>query len=243
MEIAERLRRDMIPALLVIGAVLGTSPALAAQDNPPSSGSAAQASSDTGPVAHKDLTLRTASIFFPDLATDRTTLSPEEKLRLAIKKSIAPASFLAAAAGSAINQATNSPSGYGQGAEGYGKRFGASMATRATSNLFGGFVIASLAREDPRYFVHGKGTFGQRLGHAVSRVVVAPKDRGGYGFNWGGVFGPLGAETFASTYQPVAEQTGGRTMRRYGIDLATAAGGNLLREFWPDIFKRLGLMK
>jgi hypothetical protein len=202
-----------------------------------------RAQSAPGTVAPEDLVLKKGSIFFPNLATSRTPLTADEKFVLSLKNSIAPASILGSAFGAGINQATNTPSGYGQGAEGYGKRFGASMATRATTNLFGGFMIASIAHQDPRYFVHGKGTFGQRLGHAISRVVVAPKDRGGYGFNWGGVFGPLGAEALANTYQPVAEQTGARTMTRYGIDLASTAGGNILREFWPDIFKRLGLKK
>ena len=223
---------------------------LAAQDK---SGPASQASTDsasvaqdkvqTGEVAPEDRVIRKRSLFFPDLATNRTPLSADQKFRLAMTSSVAPAAFLGSAFGAGINQATNTPSGYGQGAEGYGKRFGSSMATRATKNIFGNFVIATIARQDPRFFVHGRGTFGARFGHAISRVVVAPKDRGGYGFNWGGVFGPLGSEAFANTYQPVREQTGARTMQRYGIDLLTTAGANIMKEFWPDIFKHLGMAK
>ncbi len=196
-----------------------------------------------GPVAPEEKVLKRKSLFFPDLATTRKPMTVEEKFRLSVKNSVSPSAFLGSAVSAGIDQATNTPEGYGQGAEGYGKRFGASMATRASSNVFGGFILASIAHQDPRFFVHGEGSFGQRLGHAISRVVVAPKDRGGYGFNWGGVFGPLGAETLANAYQPVAEQTGARTMQRYGIDLATTAGINILKEFWPDIFKRLGLKK
>lgn len=233
-------------ALRIVGAVcvvLLLTPALLGQSDPAPSSSTDQTQSASGPVAHKQFVLSRASIFFPDLATDRTPLTAGGKLQLSLKKSVSPASFVASAVGAALNQATDSPSGYGQGSEGYGKRFGSSMATRATGNLFGDFLIASIAREDPRYFVHGDGTFGRRLGYAVTRLVVAPRDRGGYGFNWGGVFGPLAAQTFANTYQPEAEQTAGRTMKRYGIELGTTVGGNILREFWPDIFKRLGLMK
>ena len=168
----------------------------------------------------------------------------DQKFRLFVKNSIAPATILGSAFGAGIDQATNTPSGYGQGAEGYGKRFGASLATGATTNLFGGFIIASIAHQDPRYFVHGhQGTFGQRLGHAITRVVVAPNERGGYGFNWGGVFGPLAAQTLANVYMPVREQTGARTMSRYGTQMATIAGANILKEFWADIFKHLGLEK
>lgn len=204
---------------------------------------ASQEGQATGPVAPEEHVLKEKSKFFPDLATNRTPLTAEEKFRLAVKNSVAPSAILGSAFGAGINQATDSPEGYGQGAEGYGKRLGASMATLASKNMFGGFILASIAHQDPRYFVRGEGGFGQRLGHAVSRVVVAPKDRGGYGFNWGGVIGPLGAEALANTYQPVAEQTGARTLQRYGTDLAISAGMNVLKEFWPDIFKRLGLRK
>ncbi len=218
---------------------------LAAQQQAATAGNTKDDAAQTtqGPVAPEEKVLKEKSVFFPDLATTRKPLTVEEKFRLSLKNSVSPAAFLGSIVGAGIDQATNTPEGYGQGAEGYGKRFGASMGTRASTNVFGGFILPSIAHQDPRFFVRGEGSFGQRLGHAVSRVVVAPKDRGGYGFNWGGVFGPLGAEALANTYQPVAEQTGARTMQRYGTDLATAAGINILKEFWPDIFKHLGLKK
>jgi hypothetical protein len=251
-------RTGRISRLLLIGAFLLAlvipSP-IVAQDKPVPQAPATTRSDTTGsatedkaqrassPVAPQDLVLEKGSIFFPDLATSRLPLTVKEKFVLSVKNSVAPSAILGSAFEAGIDQATNSPGGYGQGAEGYGKRFGASLATGAATNLFGGFIIASIAHQDPRFFVHGEGTFGQRLGHALSRVVVAPNDRGGYGFNWGGVFGPLGAEALANTYLPVHEQTGARTMSRYGTDLAVTAGLNVVKEFWPDIFKHLGLKK
>lgn len=215
---------------------------IAASDSAGSSADQTKAASSPQ-EAPKDSVLKKRSIFFPDLATNRTPLTVDQKFRLFVTTSIAPSTILGSAFGAGIDQATNTPSGYGQGAEGYGKRFGASMATGAATNFFGGFIIASIAHQDPRYFIHGQGTFGQRLGHAISRVVVAPNDRGGYGFNWGGVFGPLAAQTLANTYMPVREQTGARTMSRYASQIATIAGVNVLKEFWADIFKHLGLQK
>jgi len=224
-------------AVSLVLAVSFIAPSLAAQEKPQ------PGQAPAGPVAPEDQVLKKSSAFFPDLAASRTPLTVDGKFRLFVKNSVSPGALLGAAAGAGIAQADDSPVGYGQGADGYGRRFGAALATNATSNLFGTFIISSIAHEDPRYFVHGKGAFGQRFGHAVSRVVVAPKDSGGYGFNWGGVFGPLGAETLANVYLPVHEQTGARTMERYGIHLAANAGGNILKEFWPDIFKHLGLKK
>jgi hypothetical protein len=226
-----RVRTALI-AVVFVSLVL---PAFAQQ--PPDAPSASQ--QQGGQHAGQDQVVSQHSIFFPNLATDRTPLRVSQKAELWVKNSVAPSAFLGSAFGAGIAQATNSPSGYGQGAEGYGKRFGAAMATHATTEFAGTFVIASLARQDPRYFVHGQGTFGQRFGHAISRVVVAPNDGGGYGFNWGGVFGPLVGETVANAYLPVHEQTGARTAQRYAVELGVKAGTNVLREFWPDIFKHL----
>jgi hypothetical protein len=219
-------------------AALPDAPSVAAADD-----QTPQAQPPKSVEAPQDHVLKKRSFFFPDLATSRAPLSPGQKFSLFARNSVSPAAIVGSAFGAGIGQATNSPSGYGQGGEGYGKRFGADMATNASSNFFGTFMIASIARQDPRYFVHGDGTFGERLGHAVSRVVVAPNDRGGYGLNWGGVFGPLAGETLANTYQPVHEQTGERTLTRYATRMATNAGINVLKEFWPDIFKHLGMRK
>jgi len=229
--------RRVHPAFILI-LVLAFQVCSAAQQaaNVPDAPSASQKSGEQAP---RDKVVAHRSIFFPNLATDRTPLTVGQKAELFVKNSVAPSAFLGAAAGAGIGQATNSPSGYGQGAEGYGKRFGALMATHATTEFVGTFVIPSIARQDPRYFIHGEGTFGQRLGHALSRVVVAPNDNGGYGFNWGGVIGPLAGETVANSYLPVHEQTGARTAERYGVEMAVKAGTNVMREFWPDIFKKL----
>jgi hypothetical protein len=232
-----RVRTVLILFFLFVSFVLPSF----AQQQPPDAPSASAQKANSGQQAPNQQVVEHHSIFFPNLATDRTPLTVSQKAGLWVKNSVAPSAWLGSAVGAGIAQATNSPSGYGQGAEGYGKRFGAAMATHATTEFAGTFVIASIARQDPRYFVHGQGTFGQRFGYALSRVVVAPNDGGGYGFNWGGVLGPLVGESVANAYLPVHEQTGARTAQRYAAELGVKAGTNVLREFWPDIFKHLGL--
>ena len=73
-----------------------------------------------------------------------------QKFKLAANNSVA-LSTTAAAVGAAFSQAIDSPSGYHQGAEGYGKRFGADMARAASDNMFGTFLLASALRQDPRF--------------------------------------------------------------------------------------------
>src|ERR1700716_2715785 len=131
------------------------------------------------------------SIFFPDIATSRGPLSTKQKFELFADESVAPSRFISSAAGAGIRQARNSLDGYGQGIGGYGKRFGSSMATGASSNFFGTFLLSSLLHRDPRYFVTLHGGTGHRIGYSLSRIVVARTDEGKNAANWAGMLGPL----------------------------------------------------
>ena len=183
------------------------------------------------------------SFFFPDLAHTTKPLSSGQKFLLAADVTIAPSALLATGASAAISQAKDSWPGYGQGWEAYGKRYGATMALDASTNLFGVFLLPSVLHHDPRYFPLAHASFGQHVAHALKRMVVTPTDAGGQALNVSGLVGPLGAEGLSNTYLPDAERTAGKTFERYGIQMAIIAGGNVLREFWPFIFKTLRIGK
>jgi hypothetical protein len=183
------------------------------------------------------------SIFFPSIATSRGALSSKQKFELFADESVAPSRFLSSAAGAGISQARNSLSGYGQEAGGYGKRFGSSMATAASTNFFGTFLISSLLHRDPRYFVTLHGGAAHRIGYALSRIVVARTDDGKDAANWAGMLGPLLAESLANSYLPVKEQTAGQTLQRYGLRIGLNTASNALREYWPTIFRNLRITK
>src|SRR5713101_3491875 len=187
--------------------------------------------------------LERRSIFFPSIATSKGALSSKQKFELFADESVAPSRFLSSAAGAGISQAQNSLEGYGQELGGYGKRFGSSMATAASNNFFETFLIASLLHRDPRYFVTLHGGAGHRIGYALSRIVVSRKDDGRDAANWQGMMGPLLAESLATSYLPVKEQTAGRTFQRYGIRIGLNTASNALREYWPTIFRNLRITK
>jgi hypothetical protein len=179
------------------------------------------------------------SFFFPDLAHTDTPLTSGQKFLLAADESVAPSVLIVAAMSAGINQARDSWPGYGQGWDGYGKRYGATLALNASTDMFGTFLLPSLLHHDPRYFVLARGSFSQKIGHALKSVAVTRTDAGGQAVNVSGVLGPLGAEGLANTYLPDAERTAGQTFERFGIQLAVIAAGNVAKEFWPAIFKRL----
>jgi len=189
------------------------------------------------------VTLSRRSIVFPEIATDPNPLGPKKKFMLFVDQSIAPFHFVTSAAGAGIDQARNELPDYGQGMTGYGKRFGSSLATSTSNSFFGTFLLSSMLRRDPRYFVTMRGGFKHRAAYALSRIVVTRTDDGRLGTNWPGLFSPLMAEGLANSYLPVKEQTAGRTFQRYGLRIGLNTASNLLREYWPSIFRSLGISK
>lgn len=183
------------------------------------------------------------SIFFPDLAASPGPLSGKQKLELFAGKSLAPSRFLSSGVSAGIGQARDALPGYGQGMSGYGNRFGSSMASGASTEFFGTFLFASLLHRDPRFFVSLHGSAWRRIGYSVSRLVITRTDAGTEGANLPGILGPLFAESLANSYLPVSEQTAGRTFRRYGVRLGYTAGANIVKEYWPTIFRNLRIAK
>jgi len=176
---------------------------------------------------------------FPDLATSTEPLVAGEKFKLFVSNSVSPLSVGGALFSAGFSQARDSHEAYGQEAGGYGKRFGASMAKSASSQFFGTFVFPTMFHTDPRYFPLKEGSFGQRVKHALGRVVITQTDSGGEAPNLSRLLGFLAAESLANTYLPEDERTVGGTFKRTGRDIGVRAGTNLMREYWPTIFKRL----
>jgi hypothetical protein len=179
------------------------------------------------------------SNFFPNLATNAGPMTSAQKFKLFANNSLSGAALVGSLVSAGFGQATDSHSGYGQGAEGFGKRFGASMARNATSNFIGTWALASVLHQDPRFFVSGKQKFSDRVKYATRRLFITRTDAGGETTNWSGLLGPLGSEAVANTYLPDNERTAGDTFQRYGLDIAGQLGANVLREYWPSIFKKL----
>ena len=186
--------------------------------------------------------LSKSSWVFPTLATGEGPLSPGQKFELACRNSVSLATITGALVGSAFNQAINSPEGYGQGAEGYGKRFGADMARSASYNLIGNFAIASVMHEDPRFYVKKHLSFGQAVKYSAVRVFATRSDDGKPVANYAGLLGPLAAEGLATTYYPDGNNGVGDVFIRYAYDMGWQFGGNLLRQYWPEINRKLHLL-
>jgi hypothetical protein len=227
--------------------VLGSALGLAAQQSPPSNPSSsegAQPRQETQPSSPAEVFIGYAtngSFIFPDIATSPGPLTTGGKFKLFVNQSISPPYILVAAGGAAFDQARDEPKGFGQGWGAYGSRFGANMATGTSSSFFGTFVFATWLHEDPRFFPQSNPTFWRSLKHSTKRIVITRKDSGRDVFNTSGLLGPLAAEGIANAYLPSSEQTVGRTLARFGVDLAWRLAGNMFKDYWPTFFRNMGL--
>jgi len=183
--------------------------------------------------------LQKKSIVFPDIALSTEPLSTGQKFQLFADNSISVHTITWAVLGSAVGQADNSPTGFGQGWDAYAKRFGTSMARQASSNFFGTFILASALHQDPRFYPEVHPGFSRAVKYSAQRVFVTRNDNGRDVANWSGLAGPLMAEGLANVYWPDRNRTVGDTFLRYGLDLATKAGGNMLREYWPVFYGKV----
>ena len=187
------------------------------------------------PQARFIIILERRSYFFPDLATSSAPLSARQKFTLFLSDSVSGQAIAVSAASAGVEQGFDWLAGYGQGAEGYGKRFGASLARGASSSFFGTFLLATVLRQDPRFFVPSSPTFWQAAKYSLVRVVITQSDSGAATVNSSGLLGPLAGEGLANIYLPIEDRTLGNTFVRYAGDLGWRAAENMLRSYWPGI--------
>ncbi|MGA9963787.1 MAG: hypothetical protein WBQ10_01155 [Terriglobales bacterium] len=116
------------------------------------------------------------------------------------------------------------------------------MARSASANLFGTFLIASALHEDPRFYVKKHYTFTRSVKYAAERIVITRSDSGERVVNFADTLGPLAGEALADTYYPEGNRGVSSTFIRYGSDLGWKFGGNLLRQYWPRINRKLKLV-
>jgi hypothetical protein len=169
------------------------------------------------------------------------SLTTKGKFALFVENSVDPVTFLGAAFDAGIDQAEDSDHSFGQGAAGYGKRFGAELADNASGEFFKEFLYPTIFSEDPRYYRLAHGSTGQRLLHAVEHVVVAHRENGGYMFNFSEWLGSASTAALSDTYHPNNRPGVGPAARAASYGIMQDAGFDVLREFWPEIARKLKL--
>jgi hypothetical protein len=168
-----------------------------------------------------------------------TPISSKEKFKLVAEGAFDPYEFAIVGLVAATDQASDADAPFGQGLKGYAKRYGADFANQAIGNFMVGAVVPSIIHQDPRYFQLGKGRFGHRFYYALSRIVVARTDSGHKQFNYSEFVGNAAAAGIANVYIPATDRTLSNTASTWATQIAIDAFGNELKEFWPDIRRRI----
>ena len=129
-------------------------------------------------------------------------LSPKQKFELAWRSSVDPITFAGIAFIAGFEQAGDSYPQFGQGMEGYGKRYGAFYANVVTGTFLGDAIMPSLLKQDPRYFYRGTGSKKSRLLHSLGAPFICPGDNGREQLNYSYLTGSFAAGAISTLYYP-----------------------------------------
>jgi hypothetical protein len=170
-------------------------------------------------------------------------LSDSEKFRLFSRDLLHWETHLSLAMDAGLSLATNDRLFLGRGGYGFLRRYGFNMADEANDTFFGAFLFPTLFHEDPRYIPMDHGTKRARIAYALSRVVLTRNDAGSAELNKSLVLGTVVSSAISSAYySPVGGSTGaGVIFANAGISLASVAGFNLFKEYWPNVSRKLKL--
>jgi hypothetical protein len=216
------------------------------QDSPPAGApSSAGTSNATRPVNSPGKMDKRAFGLLPNYKTIDASLpyqpiSSKEKMTIAAKDSFDWTLSIVAAGYAGLGQLTDQNRPLGSGLAGYGNRFVRNYSDQVMGNLLVEGTIPVLVHEDPRYFRRGQGKFWSRVGYATSRVFVTRTDSGGSEFNYSELVGNSLAVGISNSYYPGSRTLGGN-FQKFTLQFATDAVSNVLKEFWPDVKRKLPL--
>lgn len=170
--------------------------------------------------------------FYVSYDPDAAPLNSRQKFKLAWKITIDPVSVVIAGAIAGVQQSQNSFSGYGQGAQGYAKRFGASYADFVSGTFLSGAVFPAVLKQDPRYFYKGTGSKKSRVLYALANAVICKGDNRHLQPNYSSVLGSFAAGGISNLYYPSQNRNGvGLTLENGAIGIGATAAVNVLQEF------------
>ena len=159
-------------------------------------------------------------------------LNARQKFELTTKTVLDPTSFVINGIFAGVGQAQNTNKGFGQGGQGYAKRYGAGLADFVTSELLVHAAMPTVFKQDPRYIYKGTGSRKSRALYAIGRAVVCRGDDKKTQFCYSRVFGTLGAGEITNLYYPSADRDRqGDVLENAAFGLAGEALSNLVREF------------
>jgi hypothetical protein len=183
-------------------------------------------------IEEKQRVLGVLPNFYVSYVPNAVPLTSRQKFKLAFRTVVDPFTFVVVGGTAGVEQAQNHFAEYGQGAQGYAKRFGAGYADMVAGTLIGAAILPSLLKQDPRYFYKGSGSTRSRALYAIANSVICKGDNGRWQANYSSILGSLAAGGISNLYYPDQDRDGaGLTFENAVIGIGTTAVANLFQEF------------
>jgi hypothetical protein len=182
-------------------------------------------------AAEKQRVLGVIPNFYSSYIWKAAPLKPKQKFELALRATTDPIAFLTTGMVAGVEQAHNTFPGYGSGAEGYAKRYGAAYGDVTIGRYLGSAVLPSVFHQDPRYFYRGSGSIRSRALYAIAATFICRGDNGRWQPNYSHVLGNFGAAGISNVYRAPEDRSASLTIRNGFIITGGNAANNLVREF------------
>ena len=183
-------------------------------------------------VEEKQRVLGAIPNFYVSYIPNAAPLTSKQKFKLAWKTVVDPFTFVFVGGAAGVEQAQNHFAEYGQGAQGYAKRFGAGYADTVSGTFIGAAILPSLLKQDPRYFYKGRGSATSRILYAIANSVICKGDNGRWQANYSNILGSLAAGGISNLYYPAQDRNGaGLTFENGALGIGATAVANLFQEF------------
>ena len=172
-----------------------------------------------------------AAVNEADDVAPQISLTTTQSFARAARDAVDPSAFLLSGIVATFNSSPGTP--------GYATRYGTMVADGAILKFMTTAVLPSLVHDDPRYSAAGEGSVAHRAVYALSRAVVVRTRSGATRFSVSAVAGSAAAASLESLYRAPADRSVARTISRFGMQVLWSALGNEVKEFWPDIRRKI----
>jgi hypothetical protein len=171
--------------------------------------------------------------------SDAVSLTGKQKLSLAFHSSVDPVAFAVALVAAGYKEASDSDTGFGWGAEGYGKHAGAAYLDAFDGAMIGNGILPALLHQDPRYFRLGHGSITHRTLYALMTNVMCKHDNTHkWEPNYSNVLGNIASGGISNLYYPSGNSGIGQTFSNGMLVTAEGGFGSIFQEFWPDVSRK-----
>lgn len=185
---------------------------------------------EPAPVAEPPLqTNATPSVYVPMTQSDRA--------RYYAKSLFSIETIARSAVGAGLQQWTNTPPEWAQGANGYAKRFANSFGEHLIRQSIT-YGLSTALDEDNRYFRSDRTGVRSRTMYAIESTFMARRSDGTRKVSYSRITGLVATALISRLWQPPSVRGPSHAIGSFGTAAGTEIGFNVVREFLPNLFHR-----